>query len=67
MSLYIALACIVFIAAMVVIAYVALSKWFDARYPAAAAEIARADVENLLSRVNQEFTNRPRLSVPTSI
>lgn len=48
-------------------AYMAFSLWFDARYPTAAEELARGDVECLLASVNDEFANRPRLSVHTSI
>lgn len=48
-------------------AYMAFSLWFDARYPPAAEELAREDMECLLQRVNDEFANRPRLSVPASI
>jgi hypothetical protein len=47
--------------------YVALSIWFDARYPTAAEEIARQDVEHLLRQVNDEFYSRPGLRAPTTI
>lgn len=61
MSLYIALACILAIAAVVVAGYAAFSAWFDARYPEAATERARADMEIMLQRANQEIANRPRV------
>ncbi len=48
-------------------AYMAFSLWFDARYPTAAEEIARQDVEHLLQQVNDELTSRPRLSFSTTI
>lgn len=48
-------------------AYMAFSLWFDARYPTAAEEIARQDVEHLLQQVNDELTSRHRLSFSTTI
>ena len=48
-------------------AYMAFSMWFDARYPTAAEEIARQDVEHLLQQVNDEFYSRPTLQAPATI
>lgn len=67
MSLYFFLSLIALLPLGVFAFYVAFSIWFDARYPPAAEELAREDMECLLQRVNDEFANRPRLSVPASI
>ncbi len=48
-------------------AYMAFSLWFDARYPTAAEELAREDVEHLLASVNEEFTYRPRLQATSPV
>ncbi len=67
MSLYFFLSLVTLIPLAALAAYMGFSIWFDAHYPTAAEEIAREDMECLLQRVNDEFANRPRLSVHTSI
>lgn len=43
------------------LAYALFSIWFDSRYPVEVQERAKADVEELLKRANEETANRPRV------
>jgi len=62
------LLCVLALAPVIVFgSYVLLSIWFDARYPTAAEEIAREDVECLLKQVNDELNYRPGMRAPTTI